>query len=244
MKTPVWIPNFLLALACVSPSLAQTVAVREQPIFSPLPTPLPGVPPSAATAADNISQPGSRLSHYTAEIVRLAQSGIEDSVILAFIDASGAFQLRADQIVYLNDLGVSSEVVAAMLQRDRAITATQTPASIPSIATVPDATRPDFSLENLSSTNANTTSAAPQTILFTEYTGLAAATNEISPTGTNTVVADDPVTSSQTVTLASTALSGQSQPPQEKRRIFYPVRAPYPVELTAPIIFLEFPHFQ
>ena len=55
----------------------------------------------------------------TAEIIKLANAGAEESVMLSFVTNSlGTFNLRAEEIIYLNDIGVPSAVVTAMLQRD------------------------------------------------------------------------------------------------------------------------------
>jgi hypothetical protein len=64
--------------------------------------------------------------------VKLAESGIGDSVILSFIENSGTFNLGADQIVYLNDLGLSSEIVNAMLYHDRELITGAKPLTITS----------------------------------------------------------------------------------------------------------------
>lgn len=63
-----------------------------------------------------------KLSSKTAEIVKLSQAGVNDSVMLAFVtNSTGTFNLGSDQIVYLNDLGIPSEVLTAMIEHDRLI---------------------------------------------------------------------------------------------------------------------------
>src|SRR5678816_4950142 len=62
-----------------------------------------------------------RLTPWATQMVKLAQSGIEENVMLAFIDSAGIFGLGADQIIYLKEAGVSSEVLTAMLQHDREV---------------------------------------------------------------------------------------------------------------------------
>jgi hypothetical protein len=59
-----------------------------------------------------------RLSPWANEIVKLAKAGIEEGVILSFVENSGTFNLGADQIIQLREAGVSSEVITAMLQHD------------------------------------------------------------------------------------------------------------------------------
>jgi hypothetical protein len=71
--------------------------------------------PTAAAANAN-------LTDAAAEIVRLAQSGVDESVMLAYIsNSANVFSLNSDQIIYLNDVGVSSSVVTAMMEHDRTV---------------------------------------------------------------------------------------------------------------------------
>jgi hypothetical protein len=52
------------------------------------------------------------------DVVKLAKSGVEESVVLTYIrTCQGAFQPSADEIVKLRDLGISSQVIMAMLER-------------------------------------------------------------------------------------------------------------------------------
>jgi hypothetical protein len=66
-----------------------------------------------------------------ADIVKMAQAKIGDSVILAYIENSGTvYNLDANQIVFLRDTGVSEPVLSAMLnQRTRYIELAATKAS-------------------------------------------------------------------------------------------------------------------
>ena len=62
-----------------------------------------------------------QLSPAAAEVVRLAGAGTSEDVVLAYVQNSQApFELNADQILYLKDLGVPSPVVTAMLNHDSA----------------------------------------------------------------------------------------------------------------------------
>src|SRR5437868_3284888 len=52
------------------------------------------------------------------EVVKLSRSGVDETVVLAYIkNSSGPFQPGADEIVQLHSLGISSPVITAMLQR-------------------------------------------------------------------------------------------------------------------------------
>ncbi|HEY9509941.1 MAG TPA: hypothetical protein VIV82_08785, partial [Verrucomicrobiae bacterium] len=73
--------------------------------------------------------PSNALSASAAEIIKLAQAGVDEGVMLAYVTNSpNAFQLTSDDIVYLNDVGVSGAVVTAMIQRDQALGVTSTAA--------------------------------------------------------------------------------------------------------------------
>jgi hypothetical protein len=57
-----------------------------------------------------------------AEVIRLAEAGVEPGVLLAFItNSSGPFNLKAGDIIYLNDLGVPAVAMTAMIQRDQVL---------------------------------------------------------------------------------------------------------------------------
>ena len=135
MKTPVssiGMPGLILALASISVSFSQTdsngpavsAAGSSPRVFPAITAPqdVPSFPlPESGAAVLKRQPPKIRLSPWTSEIVKLAESGIDEDVILSFIENSGTFNLSADQIVYLNDLGLSSELITAMLRHDQEI---------------------------------------------------------------------------------------------------------------------------
>jgi hypothetical protein len=86
------------------------------------------VPVPAAPALTSASQ----------ELVRMAQSGVGENVMLAYVGNSDArFGLTPDQIIYLNDLGVPQAVVKGMIQRDSVLAAAipAPPAATPPVPT-------------------------------------------------------------------------------------------------------------
>ena len=86
--------------------------------------------------ADSVS-----VSPGLAEVVKLAQAGVSEEVMLAYVDKyTGSFNVGADQILYLNDLGVSSTVITAMLKRDGNTSATANAAAPVSVAPTAPAT--------------------------------------------------------------------------------------------------------
>ncbi len=74
------------------------------------------------------------------DVVKLAKSGVDESVVISFIKASpGPFQPSAEEIIKMRDDGVSSPVISAMLQRQAEVrtesltAASQTAAQAPVI---------------------------------------------------------------------------------------------------------------
>ncbi len=77
----------------------------------------PELPPTELKPPANV-----RMSPVLSEVVKLLQSGVEQPVLFAYItNTTGYFALGAEEIVYLNDLGVEGEVLTAMMQHDQAL---------------------------------------------------------------------------------------------------------------------------
>ena len=98
---------------------------------------------STATAESAAS---ANLSPAATEVIRLASGGVGDDVVLAYIQNSQSpFNLTADDVLYLKDVGLSSTNITAMLNRDAALrnsqTATTTPQPAPTTTTETAATR-------------------------------------------------------------------------------------------------------
>src|ERR1017187_6510466 len=63
-----------------------------------------------------------RLTGPVAEVIKLADSGVAESVITAFVtNTPSPFNLGVEEIIYLNDIGVPGLVVNAMMRRDQAL---------------------------------------------------------------------------------------------------------------------------
>jgi hypothetical protein len=85
---------------------------------------------------------GATLSPAAAEVVKLAGAGTGEEVVLAYVQNSQTpFDLTADQVLYLKDVGVPSSVVAAMLTHDSSLRAQAPPPAVeaptPAAAPVP-----------------------------------------------------------------------------------------------------------
>ena len=80
------------------------------------------------------------------EVVRLAQSGVGDQVVLAFIGQSHSYyNLSGADITALKNAGVSSQVLTAMLNHDSALRAQEqssSPVTATAVAPQPTVTQP------------------------------------------------------------------------------------------------------
>jgi len=270
MKTPIapiWIAGLVLAMASLPGGLAQNETKRPEPsasgaapvapaasatepsaraLTSPLELPSPALIALTNDAIVKDRRPPSKikLSPWATEIVKLAEARIGDDVMLSFIDNSGTFNLGADQIVYLSDLGVPSQIISAMLQHDQELVSGVRPLTIASepayepILPEPIAGGSNTSLKASPPPALMSVSAVPVTA------GAAATPDVKSPPEINRSIPDVQLAAlpaPKTDELASArlpALSAQRQAVVRKKSL-YPVREPQPVELTAPIIFIE-----
>jgi len=253
-------------------------------------TAIPSHPVSAVGAApdhpvpQDVRPPANlRLSPWAGEVVKLEQAGIEENVLLAFIDNSGTFNLDADQIIYLQDLGVPSQTITAMLQHDaelvsgtRPLTSSTTPlarsafwmtvatgrdaaanvskSSLPTpspsasdskvLAGIPSGESPQVSHDAPDSGSLGGKSPGTQAEPF--GIPLLGGSDDLPPgTGTsNTTFQTGSETSPPEDTIADDLASNtpsapsQPRPASEEKKKLYPVREPYPVELTAPIVLI------
>jgi len=91
---------------------------------------------SAATTAQPAaaSQPAPQLSYGVPQVLQLEQAKVSDGVIVNYIQNSGTiYSLKADEIVYLKQQGVSDNVLNAMLnQRGRLAGSSEPAATTPS----------------------------------------------------------------------------------------------------------------
>ena len=102
MKTITWVGVIAAAMLPLTAAYAQAPGPEA-----------PGAEEQAPAAAPANLSPGA------AEVVRLAGAGVGDDVMLAYINNSQApFNLSADAVLYVKDLGLSPQVTSAMLSHD------------------------------------------------------------------------------------------------------------------------------
>jgi hypothetical protein len=98
----------------VSPPPAAAASLQTNGPVTPRAAPVAAAP-TATVAPQRIPLPPT-----VAEVVELAQSRVGDAVLLEYLKKStSAFELTADQIIYLKDIGISEQVLAALVQRSQ-----------------------------------------------------------------------------------------------------------------------------
>jgi hypothetical protein len=66
-----------------------------------------------------VTPPDLKASPALEEVLKLAQAGVSQEVMMAYITSSTTFfNVTSDAIVYLNDLGVANDVITALIQHD------------------------------------------------------------------------------------------------------------------------------
>jgi hypothetical protein len=122
MKTP----NLTAGLLALGVGIVLFIGAfaRFDPAGSARPTaPLPPVPPPLTEAnapADAAGDPAwpANLSPGLAEIIKLAQAHVDEAVILSYIKNSGQlYSPSAEEILYLADLGLSQNLIAALFKQ-------------------------------------------------------------------------------------------------------------------------------
>jgi hypothetical protein len=107
---------------------------RPVPDVSPSPPPLTQDDPPAAAAG--LPALPADLSPGLSEIIKLAQAHVDESVILAYVKNSGqVFAPSAEEILYLSDLGLSQDVIGAIVKTARPAA---TPPGSQAIAAAPE----------------------------------------------------------------------------------------------------------
>src|SRR5690242_10524728 len=88
----------------------------------------------AALAQDAVINTPSQLSYGVPQILQLSQAKVGDDVIVRYIQNSGTiFALKAPEIVYLKQQGVSDTVLNAMIDQRIRLTGSTEPATSPQV---------------------------------------------------------------------------------------------------------------
>ncbi len=122
MKTKFWLGLFTAINLVLYSGCAQ--APPAPPPQGAYVTTPEDAPATATPETESVAAAPANVSPGTAEVIKLASSGVTEDVVLAFVTNSQyRYNLSAQDVVYLKDLGVSSEVVTAMINHDAALPA-------------------------------------------------------------------------------------------------------------------------
>ncbi len=99
-------------------TIAQLTTSRAQ-TDTPAPAPA-NAPASTNLAPAELPKLPADLSPGLADVIKLTQSNVGDDVVVGYIKNSGnTFKPTADEILYLNDVGVSQDVINALMQNGK-----------------------------------------------------------------------------------------------------------------------------
>lgn len=140
-------------MAEASTNAIKTAGATNQPAVQPAATnaAVPAPPPKDLTNAPVVEKKAMdpallNLTPGLADVIKMAQSGVAEEIIVEFVKKSQYdYQLTADEVIYLNDLGISTNIVSAMLtkpvNRDTAAAPAQ-PEPAPAPQAAPPPTNP------------------------------------------------------------------------------------------------------
>lgn len=129
---PGWVLGIMLAGGATAPGFAEDSSIPASAAVSSNLTDAAVAPaPASVTPSGGAGQspaPETRLSPWALDVQKLVRAQVDEAVILAFVNNSpGIFNLSADHVIQFKDLGVSPEVINAMLQHDQQLPSAPTP---------------------------------------------------------------------------------------------------------------------
>ena len=129
MKTLFYTKTLIALAVAVAAAAANVSQAQEQPM----------PPPAGGAALPPNIEPSSPL----AEVIKLAQAGMDAGVIKSYIaNCSGTFNLDAQKIIELNDVGVPTDLINLMLDHDKNLSAPAAPTAPPPPASSPESAPP------------------------------------------------------------------------------------------------------
>lgn len=129
-------PLCAVVLAACDGGQAQNATTTTPPPVTAAPSATPAataetVKPSVATEAPPTApmvakfKVAPELPPPVQEVIRLAQTTLGENVLISYVEGiSEPFKLSADQLIYLNDLGVTDPVIQSLLKRESALRTT------------------------------------------------------------------------------------------------------------------------
>jgi hypothetical protein len=118
----------VLSMVLMGASSATLLCAQDDPNAKPAQS-RSIVTPSAASAeqlTNRLKATSGGASSQVAEIAKMSEAGVDEKSILAYIDGLPQSRVKADDIIYLHDKGISTTVINAWLQHANTAPAVQT----------------------------------------------------------------------------------------------------------------------
>ena len=162
------------------------------------------------------------MSPWFYEVERLAKAGVDEGVVQTYINSTaGTFNLTAEQVIYLKDLGLSPQVINTMIDHDQELISGARPLPAASPPPFPPAVQAALAAR----LHPGGESAAP------------AATPAPAPIRSTVIAPDD-----DSDAAGAWVLVEPDDVPDQPLSAG-PVRVPYPVKLSDPIVIFRLPSF-
>jgi hypothetical protein len=247
-NTATWLLGFSLATATVGGFAQNNPEIPRLTVSSPeaaaaLLQEFPATDPASTTAAFG-------------EFAKLALAGIDEQVMLRVItNTPDVYKLGVDQILWLRDVGVSKEVINAMMAHDIEVDTRQVAQALATPSAPVQIAWLASWLKSPDSRATKTVAASSQPKTSTPSSPSASVTNRIpSPSPAQPLpAATEPAKAlggrelNQAQSVGEVSPMGRNSPEQAEEPAFgyqsnpYPVRLPYPVKLLDPIIIMVAP---
>ena len=193
--------------AVASPAITAPAAPAPRTDAVAVPSPAASVAPDHPTA--NPSPAIISWSPWFYEVERLAQAGVDEGVVQTYINSTaGTFNLTADQVIYLKNLGLSPQVINTMIDHDQEL--------ISGVRLLTAAAPPPF----------------PPAVQAALAARLHPAGDAAAPSAAPAATPPEPL---------STIIAPDDVPDQPASA--GPVRVPYAVKLSDPIVIFRLPTF-
>ncbi len=206
------------------PAPAVTTSVEPGIPSQPAPQPSTAAPALTGNTQDKSLSPIHNLSPWFYEVERLTQARVNEGVVLSYINnEAGAFNLTADQVITLKNLGASPEVISAMLEHDRELNSGERPMTASAPPPLPASVQANLA----ASLHTTAPASAPPPTVATP-----------SPASSGSIIAPDDASGANGTWVWVEPDDVPDQPASAG-----PVRVPYAVKLNDPIVVLRLPTF-
>ena len=205
----------------------------------------PGVPPASVAAVPqsktNLGPPGNYVSPWLSDVLKLFQAGIDESVIMTFVDSAGTFNLDAEQIIYLKDTSFPPPLISAMMQHDMEIISGVRAAPVAPSLSAPGLrlpwAHPEPALAS-SKTSTNSEAAPPELAAAEPESIVNHASPDLAEDIQNWEITEQALSQRDQVDARAQLVPHETPALTHLTAAVSPVRQPYPVQLTRPILII------